>query len=389
MTMANGSGGSPQPLLALLGEVANRPYEQARSLPAGFYHDPAFLALEREQLFRRGWNCVGRREEIAKPGDYMAVRLCDEPIVLTHGEDGQIRALSNVCRHRGTVMASGKGHRRRIICPYHHWSYDSKGKLIAAPRMEPRPDFDQADCRLPEFACVEWQGFLFVSLAADPLPLLPKLAGLEATIRPYHLEQTALRYISEEVWPVNWKFLIENYMEGYHLSALHLKTLHNVNPTKLCRHFPPGEAYFGYRAGFSPDLPRPQKGHPDLNDNQRGDCVMFAVPPGLGVGCSSDYSSFICVQPETVETARVKIGLIFFGDGWPQNAVDNAIELFEKTMAEDKAILVGLNEGLKSRHYQSGSLAPRDFEGPIWDFYRFIAKGIGSDGVGAGGTPAF
>ncbi|HEY2891789.1 MAG TPA: aromatic ring-hydroxylating dioxygenase subunit alpha [Dongiaceae bacterium] len=384
MIGGNGSaGGGVQSLLQLLGEGANRPYEQARSLPRGFYHDPDFLALERERLFRRGWNCVGRREEIAKPGDYMAIRLCEEPIVLTHGEDGQIRALSNVCRHRGTVMASGKGNRRRIVCPYHHWSYDTKGKLIAAPRMEPRPDFDQANCRLPEFTCVEWQGFLFVSLAADPAPLLPALAGLEAMIQPYHLEQTALRHISEEVWPVNWKFLIENYMEGYHLSALHLKTLHNVNPTKLCRHFPPGEAYFGYRAGFSPDLPRSQKGHPDLNDNQRDDCVMFAVPPGLGVGCSSDYSSFICVQPETVESARVKIGLIFYGDGWPQHTIDTAIELFEKTMAEDKAILIGLNQGLKSRHYEPGPLAPRDFEGPIWDFYRFIARGIG-----AGGAPA-
>ncbi len=386
MTRGNGAAAGSMPsLLRLLGECARQPYELARSLPGGFYRDADFLALEREQLFRRGWNCVGRREEVAKPGDYMAIRLCDEPIVMVHGDDGKIRALSNVCRHRGTVMASGKGHRRRIICPYHHWSYDATGKLIAAPRMEPRPDFDQANCRLPEFACAEWQGFLFVSLAAEPLPLLPNLAGLETMIAPYHLEQTALRYISDEVWPVNWKLLIENYMEGYHLSALHLKTLHNVNPTKLCRHFPPGEAYFGYRAGFSPELPRVQKGHPDLDDNQRGDCVMACVPPGFGVGCSSDYSSFICVQPETVERARVKMGLIFFGDDWPQSAVDRAIELFDKTMAEDKAILVGLNEGLKSRHYETGPLAPRDFEGPIWDFYRYIARGIGGDnGLKAG-----
>ncbi len=371
--------GGVQTLLRLLGECASQPYERARSLPGGFYHDPDFLALERERLFRGGWNCVGRKEEVAKPGDYMAIRLFDEPLVIMHGEDGKLRALSNVCRHRGTVMAAGKGHRRRIICPYHHWSYDGTGKLIAAPRMEPRPDFDPGNCRLPEFALVEWQGFIFVSLAADPPPLLPALAGLDEMVRPYHLEQTALRYISEEVWPVNWKFLIENYMEGYHLSALHLKTLHNVNPTKLCRHFPPGEGYFGYRVGFAPDLRRVQAGHAELTDNQRSDCVMVCVPPGLGVGCASDYSSFICVQPETVERARVKMGLIFFGDGWPQGAVDTAIELFQKTMAEDKAILVGLNEGSKSPHYATGPLAPKDFEGPIWDFYRYIAREIGGD----------
>jgi Ring hydroxylating alpha subunit (catalytic domain) len=170
---------------------------------------------------------------------------------------------------------------------------------------------------------------------------------------------------------------LEKFMEGYHLSPLHRDTLHRVNPTKLCRHFPPKEAYFGYFAGFSPDLRRSQKGHSDLSDSQAGDCVMFAVPPGLAVGCSSDYSSFLCIQPETVDRTRIRLGLIFFGPDWPQDTVDGAIELFRKTMAEDKTVLVKLTKGLNSRHHKAGPLAPADFEGPIWDFYKYMNRTLG------------
>ena len=101
---------------------------------------------------------------------------------------------------------------------------------------------------------------------------------------------------------------------------------------------------------------------------------MFAVPPGFAVGCSGDYSSFICLQPATVDSVRVKMGLIFFGEDWPRDALDGAIELFHKTMAEDKAILVELARGLRSRHHRAGPLAPADFEGPISDFYRYMNR---------------
>jgi len=369
--------GAPAAVAAALQRTAELSYDRAWSMPSAFYTDPGVLALERDRLFMREWICIGRREELAQPGDFMALEICDEPVVAVHGLDGRIRAFSNVCRHRGMPIARGKGNGKGLMCPYHHWSYDTTGRLVAAPRMPARPDFDAAGCRLPEFALEQWQGFLFVCLGADPPPLVARLAGLEDMIRPYHLEQTTLRYLADEVWQTNWKNLLENFMEGYHLSALHHDTLHKLNPTRLCRHFPPGEAYFGYQSGFSPELPRAQKGHPDLSDSQARECVMFAVPPGLAVGCASDYSSFICVQPEAVDRVRVKIGLIFFGADWPQSAVDWAVDLFQKTMAEDKTVLVSLARGLRSRHYRNGPLGPADCEGPVWDFYRYVNRTLG------------
>lgn len=371
-------GVSSSSLGATLAEVSALPYDRAQSMPAAFYTDPAVLEIEQRELFRREWICIGRAEELGKPGDFLALKLGGEPVLVVRDEEGVLRAFSNVCRHRGALIAEGKGNARYQTCPYHGWTYDTRGRLLGTPGIPKREDFDRATCRLPEFACRDWLGFVFVSLAADPPPLEPRLAPLEARIRNYHLEETTLRYVAEEVWNTNWKCFIENFMEGYHLSPLHRETLHPVNPTRLCRHFEPGDAFFGYNAGFDPSLPRPQKGHPDLSDAEATTCVMFAVPPGLVVGCSSDYSSFVCVQPEDADRLRARLGLIFFGKDWPQDRVDWAVALFQRTMAEDKEVLQRLREGLHSRFHAPGPLAPADREGTVRDFYAYLNRRMGA-----------
>lgn len=361
-------------LSAALAELEGAGYQSAWSMPASYYADPDILALEKEHLFGKEWVCVGRVEEIAAPGDRMAFTLCEQPLVAVRGEDEKIRVFSNVCRHRGAILVEGKGNGRRIVCPYHHWSYALDGQLAGAPRMEAHSGFDMADCRLPEYPVEAWCGFIFTTLAADPEPLGPRLEPLKALVGNYHMEEMKVRHVADEIWHTNWKCLIENFMEAYHLSPLHKTTLHPVNPTRLCTHFPAGEAYFGYNAGYSPDLPRSQKGHPDLTDAEADNCVMFAIPPGLVSGCGGDYSSFICIQPETVDRVRAKLGLIFYGDGWTESEVEKAVVLFNDTMSEDKSVLVGLMRGLAAKSYARGPLAPADFEGNVLDFYRYFSR---------------
>lgn len=373
-------------LLGTLALGAAKPYGTAFAMPGAFYNDPGLLALEVEKLFHQEWVCVGRVEEVEKPGDFFTYRLGKESILVVRGQDGKLRALSNVCRHRGSLIAEGAGNRRLFSCPYHAWTYDGSGQLVGAPEIGQRKDFDKKNCSLPSFALEEWMGFLFVNLADKPKPLAPRLKKLEAMVRPYHLEQQRLRYLVEESWPINWKCFTENFMEGYHLTPLHRETLHPVNPTKLCEHYPAGDAYFGYYAGFSPTLPRSQKGHPDLNDVDVHRCVMLAVPPGMMSGCAGDYSSMICLQPDGPEYVKLKMGLIFFGENWPQATVDWAIDLFQKTMAEDKKVLVNMMDGMKSAHYRPGPLAPQDYEGPVLDLYRYLAKRLAKATVKAGAT---
>ncbi len=373
--------------LKTLQGIAGKPYEQGFSLPGAFYTDPDWLRSECEQLFARDWFCVGRVEEVAAPGDYFAFDFIGEPVLIVHGRDGVIRALSNVCRHRGTVVASGSGNARKFMCPYHHWAYDTAGQLLNAPHMDSHQAFDMKRCRLPELACESWQGFIFVNLDPQAASLVAQLGALDTAIGNYHLEQMSMRYTADEVWPTNWKCLLENFMEGYHLTPLHKNTLHKVNPSRLCEHIEPGDYHFGYRVGFTSRLPASHVGHPDLSDEELNTCVMFAVPPGLAVGVGSDYSSFLCMRPETTDSVRVKMGLIFYGDRWSERDVDRAVELFQLTMAEDKEILVRVQQGLESRFHQPGPLASRDLEGTIWDFYQYLSRGFGAAAAAAGRVP--
>jgi phenylpropionate dioxygenase-like ring-hydroxylating dioxygenase large terminal subunit len=364
--------------LAVVGEALvarlGRDYDRAESMPGAFYTSPAVLEVEKAALFKREWICVGRVEELPSPGDYMTFNLLEESILVIRGDDGEIRALSNVCRHRGMLLAEGRGNGKHLACPYHAWTYDSRGRLVSAPHMRKQPGFDAKEICLPAFRCEIWQGFIFVTLDAETPALAPRLAGLDALVRDYHFEAMTVRYVEDTVWDANWKGLVENFMEGYHLTPLHRTTLHPVNPTKLCKHFAPGDAYFGYYAGFDPSLPRTTKGHPDLSDEDADRCIMFAVPPGLTVGGAADYSSYLCIQPETPDRVRVKQGLFFHGDHWTEAQIDHAVKLFKDTMAEDKVILTGLTRGLRSSTYESSRLAPADYEGPIWDFIQYLAR---------------
>lgn len=359
--------------------LKGQPHEGARALPGSFYTDADWLQAEIQSLFQQDWICVGRQEEIAAAGDFFTFDLAGESLIIIRGEDGEIRALANVCRHRGTPLVADAGHVKRLVCPYHHWSYDTTGKLLFAPGIEPSAGFDPDSCRLPMLNVVQWMGFIFVSLSENPPDLEHILAPLSQRIRNYHLEDMRLRYLELDTWDTNWKLLLENFMEGYHLSPLHRKTLHKVNPTRLCQRFEAGDAYLGYTVGFTTRVDDSQVGHPALTDKERNTCVMFAVPPGLVVGIGSDYSSFICLQPDGPSRVRAKMGLYFFGDDWPRESVDEAVRLFHETMAEDKDVLVKLQKALGSRYYEPGPLAPPDMEGTCRDFHQYLARRMSRD----------
>ena len=363
----------PAVLTDALRRAAGARHDAAWAMPGAYYISEEMLAAEKA-LFTREWLCVGRADEVPDTGSFLALDLMEEPIAVVRGQDGAIRALSNVCRHRAAPILSGAGTARRLVCPYHAWTYDLSGQLIGAPEIPARSDFDKRACRLPEFPCEVWNGFVFVSLDPTIAPLAPRMQGLDTRIRAYHFEAMHTRYVTYEVWNTNWKNLVENFMEGYHLSPLHRETLHPVNPTKLCEHFPAGDGYFGYTVGFSPDMARDRRGHPELSDAQIDTCVMFAVPPNLLVGGASDYSSFLCIEPATTNSVRVKLGLFFHGTDWTEEAIERAVVLFQDTMEEDKLVLDQIHRGLRSAHYQPGPLAPAAFEGCVLDLHQYLAR---------------
>src|ERR687892_458605 len=142
-----------------------------RTLPWSWYVDPNVLRLERERIFRRSWQYVGRTDEIAEPGSFAATRAGPVPVGLVRDGEGTLRAFLNVCRHRGSLVCEGSGKRATLQCPYHAWTYGLDGRLVSAPRADREGGIETEDIGLVSLAVDTWGPFVFVNPDAEAEPL--------------------------------------------------------------------------------------------------------------------------------------------------------------------------------------------------------------------------
>ena len=346
------------------------------TLPADFYTDESWLFEETEQLLNLEWHCLGRSEEIPGPGNYFTLDLLGEPLLVVRGEDKVIRVLSNVCRHRNMKVAEGSGKSKSFVCPYHAWSYQIDGTLLRAPYME---DLDKKKCALPEFKSEIWQGFIYVNLSDEAKPLAPRLKGLDKILANYHSADMHHVFVEEELWEANWKCLVENFMEGYHLSRVHPQTLGGRTPTQLCKKYPGANGYTGYKAYYPTTAPMRGEGHPDLTDDEKNCSTLFCVYPSHVASQSKDVLSYIALQPAGPNQVKIRWGLSVYNLNMPQQEIDAIINLWKQINSEDKAKLGKLQSALHSRHAHAGPLAPDDMEGTIRDFHGYLARHLVTD----------
>jgi choline monooxygenase len=366
---------------AELASLLTVPRSQARAMPGAYYTSPAYLDVEREELFRRQWICIGHEGEIAKTGDYFTTELVNEQLIVVRDASGAARVLSNVCRHRGNIVARGAGHASRFICGYHAWTYGLDGQLVGAPLISDNVHFEKRNVRLPQFASEIWQGFIFVNLDGTAPPLAPELAAIEPYIRNYQPAERHFLFGAEETWNTNWKCLVENFMEGYHLSPLHADTLHAITPTVLCEKLPDGPAFTGYRANFDPGCPERGPYPESLTVQERRSDVFYCVYPGFVVGFCPHFTLYMCLRPLTVDTVGIRWGITGAASDPSSPVVTDYINLCREFCAEDRAILESVQKGLMSRHYVPGPLASDNFEGTIWDLHQYMARRLGSGGL--------
>jgi Rieske 2Fe-2S family protein len=183
---------------------------------------------ERERIWWGDWVCIGRTEELPEPGDYIVRDLAGESIFITHNEKGELHGFYNVCSHRGTKFLDDEpaaGHiRKAFVCPYHAWAYDLNGRLVGTPNVKEGELFDRSDYPLHGFAVESYAGFLFVSLAREPRPLMEWMgAGAESVNMFDRFKMEELRVGVRIVYEVeaNWKIVVENYNECLHCPQIH------------------------------------------------------------------------------------------------------------------------------------------------------------------------
>ena len=199
--------------------------EDAHSLPAWIYHDPAFFELEKKTIFRKSWQLVCHLSDIPNVGDYHCLDFLGEPIVVIRGEDGQPRGFYNVCRHRASrLLDAPKGQcpRGRITCPYHAWTYALDGRLIGVPRRESFPGLDTESHGLAPIEHEVFMGFIFVRCEPGGPSVREMAAPYVDELRAYRLEELVPQgRVTLRPRAVNWKNVADNYSDGLHINIAH------------------------------------------------------------------------------------------------------------------------------------------------------------------------
>ena len=296
------------------------PVDEARLLPPVLYRSPEFYEFERRAIFRREWLCVGRADQLAGPGDFRCVTIAGEPLIAARDQDGELRVMSAVCRHRGMVLAEGSGNCRRFTCPYHHWSYGLDGKLLGAPAMDRAVGFDPAEHGLIELKTEIWQGFVMANFDPGAAPFGPTMAKIDAMLENYGLAATTTlegKTIPGLAW--NWKVMMENFNDPYHASRLH-GPLQTFAPSHMndfldwddddgaigrIQHFTDMDG------SFNPTKRCLLPVFANLTEDQRRRGGFVLIPPTLALAIVPDEVAYFIISPDGPGHITIHIGYCF------------------------------------------------------------------------------
>lgn len=193
------------------------------SLPGWLYHDAEYFAVEMERVIRPSWQIVCHESDISAAGDWQTLDYLGESVIVIRGDDGEIRAFHNVCRHRGSRLVDGnEGCSRRLVCPYHAWSYHSDGRLIGVPHKADYPVLPMETLGLKPVELDRWRGFLFVRLEGGGPSVAEMMAPYDSEAAPYRFEELrAIGRVTLRPRDVNWKNVADNYSDGLHINVAH------------------------------------------------------------------------------------------------------------------------------------------------------------------------
>jgi phenylpropionate dioxygenase-like ring-hydroxylating dioxygenase large terminal subunit len=203
-------------------EPAKDPLEDL-SLPGWLYHDTEFFEAEKRAFLRAAPQVVCHEKEIPQPGDWRTLEYLGESVVVIRGDDGEVRAFSNVCRHRGSRLVDGEaGCSKVLTCPYHAWSYARDGRLVGVPHRNEYPGLQTDTMGLIPVALERWRGFLFVTLEPGAPSVHEMMAPYEHEVAAYRFEELeTIGRVTLRPRPLNWKTIADNYSDHLHIPVGH------------------------------------------------------------------------------------------------------------------------------------------------------------------------
>jgi glycine betaine catabolism A len=359
------------------------PFGKSRMLPRAAYTDPVIFDWERRHFFGGGWSCVGFSSQLAEPGDTRAESVGSGSVLLVRGEDRELRAFANTCRHRGhELLPCGTGTQQNaIICPYHSWTYRLDGGLQAAAGFKGRRGFDASDWGLVALPAEEWHGLIFVDGSGTAGPLADSLQALDELVAPYEPERLVIAGRHEYDAASNWKILTENYHECYHCPMIHPE-LCKVTPPKSGENYHAQGTWVGgwmdLREGMQTmSLDGSSDGVPLRGLDEKGlrTVIYVNVFPNILLSLHPDYVMTHRLVPLAANRTMIECTWGFAPEAVAQPGFDPsyAVEFWDITNREDWGACESVQRGLSSEHALPGPLSPE--EDAVYQFVTMVARG--------------
>jgi phenylpropionate dioxygenase-like ring-hydroxylating dioxygenase large terminal subunit len=341
------------------------------SLPSWTYHDAEFHRLELDRVFRPSWQVVCHLSDIPKAGDWHSLDYCGESVIVVRGADDVLRAFTNVCRHRGSRLVDGaSGCAKKLVCPYHAWTYDLDGTLTGVPDSASYPTLDRKQAGLVAVELEVWRGFIFVRLEDDGGPTVAQqMAPYEAMVAPYRFEELeALGRVTLRPREVNWKNVGDNYSDGLHIPVAH---------PGLTRLFGKGygieaEAHVDRMWGAMVDRESANWSErmyqrllppvPHLPEERQRFWLYFKLWPNVAFDIYPDQIDFMQWLPTGPTTCLIReISYVLPDDRREMRAARYLNwRINRQVNAEDTALITRVQQGMASRSFSMGPLSDKE-----------------------------
>ena len=377
-------------------DIVSKPIKDAHGLPNECYTSKEYTLIERKKLFEDKWMVIGVASSLPNVGDAKPVDILGMPILLVRGKDKKIRVFHNVCSHRGLKLVTKSGNIKNVIrCPYHSWSYNFDGELVATPHIggmniHQTKDFERSKSNLKEIRSYIWLDLIMININNNEM-------SFEEYIKP-------LSDRWEEFWPIkdrelinhsndfgyfklnancNWKFAIENYCESYHLPWVHpgLNSYSKIEDHYHIHGFPnrfAGQGTVVYNPRFEGKEKFPC--FPNWPKNKENIAEYVALFPNVMLGIHKDHYYAYWLEPINHEFTLEHMELYYVGEEAANSKKFESLrkqnhKQWEDIQKEDVDIIQGMQIGRNSPVYNGGNFSPV-MDNPTHHFHKWVAQNL-------------
>ena len=371
--------------LRRLQECSSESFEESSPIPPAINHSIHFYNHEQDRIFNQEWICIGRCDEIPLPADFLTHEIAGTPVLCVRQDSGDIMSFVNACAHRFTCLSKEKsGHAFAFTCPNHAWTYGIDGQLKHAPFMDMKSNFIMSEHNLERLHTETWEGFIYVSLSKKPKKGIAKsLDALKKNIVGRYEMASYKTLIRESMcWHANWKNLVENFTESYHVPIAHPKTF--AGHEKKIKDYECGEDSDHYCYHFAPqELEEGSGAAHQLNTSLKGKwrrtMVDFCVFPNHLVTLMPDYLWWVSVMPNGVDEFNATWGVAVpqeilndIAEEDYERWVKEKIDYMNTANEEDRVLVERLFKGSQSVRVPQGTYHP--IEKNLWQFTKYLSK---------------